>query len=135
MHDVFVIYKQVPLQFDEKGNLKPFEGVPVHTLSYDEKHGMQALSTTYEDRAPVANTDKNSTLYRDYEYVLLGTLSLLAAIDLLTGEAIPLISPTHKSSDFVNFFKILGEKYPKWDKIDLSSTTIQPTHYRKRKNI
>ena len=40
MHDVLVIYKQVSLQFDETGNLKPFEGVPVHTLSYDEKPGM-----------------------------------------------------------------------------------------------
>lgn len=38
---------------------------------------------------------------RDYEYKRLGTLSLLAAIDLLTGEAIPLVSDTHKA-DFVH---------------------------------
>lgn len=53
----------------------------------------------------------------DYEYVRLGTLSLLAAIDLLTGEAIPLVSPTHKSSDFVRFLKMLDEKYPVGDKV------------------
>ena len=62
---------------------------------------------------------KNSALQRDYGYKRLGTLSLLAAIDLLTGEAIPLVSNTHKSSDFVTFLRILDEKYPKGDKIRL----------------
>jgi len=51
--------------------------------------------------------------------VRLGTLSLLAAIDLLTGEVIPLVSDTHKSSDFVRFLKILDTKYPRGDKIRL----------------
>lgn len=119
MHDVLVIYKQLSLQFDENGNIKPFEGTPVHTLSYDEKPGIQALTTTTQDRPPIPGTDKNSTIYRDYEYVRLGTLSLLAAIDLLTGEAIPLVSQTHKSSDFVCFLKKLDEKYPAGDKIRL----------------
>ncbi len=119
MHDILVIYKQVSLQFDEDGNLKPFEGVPVHTLSYDEKPGMQALDTTAGDRPPVPNTDKNSAICRDYEYVRLGALSLLAAIDLLTGEAIPLVSDTHKNSDFVCFLKMLDTKYPQGDKIRL----------------
>ncbi len=35
--------------------------------------------------------------------------SLLAGIDLLTGEAIPLVSETHKSSDFIEFLKILDK--------------------------
>lgn len=46
-----------------------------------------------------------------------GTLSLLTALDLLTGEAIPYISDTHKSSDFVEF--LLDAKYPEGDKIRL----------------
>ena len=54
---------------------------------------------------------------RDYEYKRLGTLSLLAGIDLLTGEAIPLVSETHKSKDFIEFLKILDTKYPKEEKI------------------
>ena len=58
MHDGIVIYKQVSLQFDEAGNLRPFEGMSVHTLSYDEKPGMQALDTTADDRPPVAGTEK-----------------------------------------------------------------------------
>lgn len=119
MHDVLVIYKQVSLQFDEDGKLLPFDGTPIHTLSYDEKPGIQAIESTTDDLPPVANTDKTSTVMRDYEYVRHGTLSLLAAIDLLSGEAIPLVSPTHKSSDFVSFLKKLDAKYPEGDKIRL----------------
>ena len=119
MHDVLVIYKQLSLQFDEDGNLKPFEGTPAHTLSYDEKPGMQAIGNTVKDRPPILDTGKSSSVLRDYEYVRSGTLSLLAAIDLLTGEAIPLVSPTHKSSDFVRFLKMLDEKYPSGDRIRL----------------
>lgn len=117
MHDVLVIYKQVEMQFDQNGKLIPFEKDAVHTLSYDEKPGIQAVTTTCEDRPPVPDTDKSSSYQRDYEYTRLGTLSLLAAIDLLTGEAIPLVSDTHKSSDFITFLKKLDEKYPKGDTI------------------
>lgn len=117
MHDVLVIYKQVEMQFDQNGKLIPFEKDAVHTLSYDEKPGIQAVTTTGEDRPPVPDTDKSSSYQRDYEYTRLGTLSLLAAIDLLTGEAIPLVSDTHKSSDFITFLKKLDEKYPKGDTI------------------
>ena len=119
MHDVLVVYKQISLQFNEDGTLKPFDGTPVHTLSYDEKPGIQAIGSVAEDRPPVPGTDKYSTVCRDYEYVRLGTLSLLAAIDLLTGEALPLVSPTHKSSDFVRFLEMLDGKYPAGDKIRL----------------
>lgn len=55
----------------------------------------------------------------DYEYRRLGTLSLLAGIDLLTGEVFPLVSESHKSSDFIAFLKLLNEKYPEGDRIRL----------------
>lgn len=42
---------------------------------------------------------------------------LLVTIDLLTGEAILLINPSHKSPDFVSFLKILDKKYPVNNKI------------------
>ncbi len=121
MHDVLVIYKQLELRFDEEGNYIPFteEEQIVHTLSYDEKPGVQAIATTSEDLAPIPNMKETSTVNRDYEYKRLGTLSILAAIDLLTGKAIPLISETHKSSDFVTFLKKLDEQYPQGDKIRL----------------
>jgi len=114
-HDILVVYKQVSMQFDENGNIIiPDDGVMVHTVSCDEKPGIQAIATTGEDLHP---TKENGCIYRDAEYKRLGTLSLLAGIDLLTGEAIPVVSETHKSSDFINLLKKLDEMYPKGDVI------------------
>lgn len=118
MHNVLLVYKQLSMQFDEDGHFIPWEEDDeiVHVLSYDEKPGIQAIATTSEDLLP----DKNhSTTSRDYEYRRLGTLSLLAGIDLQTGEAVPLISETHNSKDYISFLKILDDKYPKGDKIRL----------------
>lgn len=117
MHNVLVVYKQLSMQFDEDGNLLTFaEEEATHVLSYDEKPGIQAIANTSEDKLP--NT-QNGTIQRDYEYKRLGTLSLLAGIDLKTGEAIPHVSDTHKSEDYIEFLKILDSKYPKGDKIRL----------------
>lgn len=116
MHEVLVVYKQIEMQFDEQGRLLPFEGTRINTISYDEKPGIQAISNTSPDRMP---NSTNGHRQRDYEYKRLGTLSLLAGIDLLTGEAIPLVRETHKSSDYIEFLKILDAKYPKEEKIRL----------------
>lgn len=116
MHNVLLVYKQLSIQFDEDGNLIPFEEDDqiVHVLSYDEKPGVQAIATTSEDLRPDSN---HSTIKRDYEYKRLGTVSLLAAIDLQTGEAIPLIREKHSSKEYIEFLKLLDAKYPKGDKI------------------
>ena len=118
MHNVLVVYKQLSFRFDESGKLLPYEGddPETHTISYDEKPGIQAIATTSPDLPP---TNKTGATMRDYEYKRLGTLSLLAGIDLLTGEAFPLVSESHKSSDFIDFLKMLDNKYPKGDKIRL----------------
>lgn len=117
MHNVLLVYKQLSLQFDENGNLLPWEdGDVIHVLSYDEKPGIQAIATTSNDLLPNEN---HSSINRDYEYKRLGTLSLLAGIDLQTGEAIPLVSQTHNSKDYIEFLKILDNKYPKGEKIRL----------------
>ena len=105
MHEVLVVYKQISMQFDDNGNIIIPEDEPmVHTVSCDEKPGIQALATTGDDLRP---TKETGCVYRDAEYKRLGTLSLLAGIDLLTGEAIPVVSETHKSSDFINLLKSL----------------------------
>lgn len=116
MHNVLLVYKQLSFQFDEDGNFIPWEEDEeiVHILSYDEKPGIQAIATTSEDLLPDQN---NGTINRDYEYRRLGTLTLMAAIDLQTGEAIPLVSESHTSADYIRFLKMLDEKYPKGDKI------------------
>lgn len=115
MHDVLLVYKQVEMQFDEEGKLiVPDNWVMTHTISYDEKPGIQAIANTSPDLRPNA---KNGEVYRDHEYKRLGTVSLLACIDLNTGKAIPLVSDTHKSSDFVEFLKKLDREYPSQDTI------------------
>ena len=116
MHNVLLVYKQLLMQFDEDGHLIPWaeDKEFVHVLSYDEKPGIQAIATTSEDLLP---DERHSTISRDYEYKRLGTLSLLAGIDLQTGEAIPLVSETHNSKDYIEFLKILDNKYPEGDKI------------------
>ena len=117
-HNILVLYKQISMRFDEAGDLIPYEEdePETHTISYDEKPGIQAIAPTTPDLPPRVG---NGATYRDYEYVRHGTLFLLAGIDLVTGEAIPLVRETHKSSDFIAFLKILDEKYPQGDKIRL----------------
>ena len=115
MHDVLVVYKQVSLQFDEEGRIIiPDDKPVVHTVSCDEKPGIQAIAATSDDLRP---RHGNGCVWRDYEYKRLGTLSLIAGIDLLTGEAIPVVSESHKSSDFICLLKKLDERYPEGDVI------------------
>lgn len=115
MHKVLLVYKQVEMQFDDNGEIiVPDDYVLTITVSYDEKPGIQAIANTSDDLRP---SSECGAVCRDYEYKRLGTVSLLAGIDLLTGEAIPLVSDTHKSSDFIAFLKILDKKYPSQDKI------------------
>ncbi len=115
MRDILLVYKQVELQFDENGEIiVPDDYKLTITVSYDEKPGIQAIANTSDDLRPKKG---NGEVYRDYEYKRLGTVPLLAGIDLLTGEAIPLVSSTHKSSDFIEFPKMLDKKYPAQDTI------------------
>ena len=118
MHNVLLVYKQLSLQFDENGQLLPFaeDGQVVHVLSYDEKPGIQATANTSEDLPPDEN---HSNINRDYEYKRLGTVALLAGIDLQTGEAIPLVRDRHSSKEYIEFLSLLDAKYPKGDKIRL----------------
>ena len=102
MEDILIVYKQLEIQF-ETG-----ESTGTVTLSYDEKPGIQAISNTAPDLLPNA---EHGCIARDYEYKRHGTLSLLAGMDLHSGEIIPLIRNTHKSSDFIDFLKILDAKY------------------------
>ena len=125
-HDVLVVYRQLSLCFDEAGEVwaecVDAEGRAVHTVSVDEKPGIQAIAPTGEDRPPVAGGDakgRPATTQRDHEHGRLGTRSPVAGIDLTEGVAHPLVRPTHKSSDFVDFLKVLDSYYPRRDSIRL----------------
>ena len=129
--DVLLLHEQLSFRFDEDGNLILWEkGQEARVLSHDEKPDTQDAREHCPDLPPV--TGGRGTVGRDYEHGRLGTLSLLASIDLLTGEATPLVSETHKSSDYVEFLKILDGKYPKGDLIrivldDVSARTSAET--------
>lgn len=110
MADILIVYKQIEMQFESD------EDTGTITISYDEKPGIQAIGNTAEDLMP---TKKHGFVGRDSEYKRLGTVSLLAGMDLMTGEIIPLVRDTHKSSDFVDFLKILDDKYDKAKKIKI----------------
>jgi transposase len=87
------------------------------TISYDEKPGIQALAVTTPDRPPVPAM--HASHLRDYEYERLGTVSLLAGLDLHTGRITETVSDTHNSADFIAFLKKLDGAYPESLKIRL----------------
>jgi transposase len=80
------------------------------TVSYDEKPGIQAIAATTPDRPPVPGL--HASHLRDYEYQRLGTVSLLAGVDLHTGTVIEIVNNTHKSRDFIEFLNKLDNAYP-----------------------
>jgi transposase len=104
MNDVLIVYKQLEIQFATG------EDNGIVTISYDEKPGIQAIANITADLQP---NREHGFICRDSEYKRLGTVSLLAGMDLYTGEIIPLVRESHKSSDFIEFLKILDNKYDK----------------------
>lgn len=79
-------------------------------LSYDEKPGMQALENTAPDLPPVPG--KHPAAGRDHEYERQGTLSLLAGIDLLSGEVLGLVRERQRSAEFIEFLQLAHGHYP-----------------------
>ncbi len=116
MANVLHVYKEVEIINDGmlRGEVRELGMV---TISYDEKPGIQALAVTTADRPPV--TGQHSSHLRDYEYKRLGTVSLLAGLDLHSGRLTETISNTHKSADFIAFLKKLDGAYPAQQKIRL----------------
>lgn len=111
--EVLCVYQQVELIL-ENDELKPLCDV---YLSYDEKPGIQAIGNTAEDLPPVPG--EHSTIGRDPEYKRHGTLSLLAGIDLVTGEVIGSVEERHRSREFVSFLQKLDAHYPKGLRIQI----------------
>jgi transposase len=79
-------------------------------ISYDEKPGIQAIANTAPDLPPVAG--EYGCVARDHEYKRHGTLSLLAGIDLLTGQVHACVEDRHRSREFIGFLKKLDAAYP-----------------------
>jgi len=105
MKQVLHVYRQVEL-WHKAG--APSELVAV--LSYDEKPGIPAIENTALDLPPLPG--KHAALGRDHEYIRHGTLSLLAGIDLWSGEILGLVRQRHRSAEFVEFLRLTDAHYP-----------------------
>ena len=104
MATVLHVYKEVSMIND--GEIKQEKQA---TISYDEKPGIQAIKNIAPQLQPIPG--KYRTLMRDYEYKRLGTLSLLAGIDLHTGKVMPYVNERHRSKEFVEFLEIVDKEY------------------------
>jgi len=109
MAEVLCVYREVAL-LKQAAQGQPEEGPAVAIISYDEKPGIQALATTAPDLPP--EPMRHESVARDHESVRLGTLSLLAGIDLLTGAVHASVEERHRSREFVAFLKQLDAAYP-----------------------
>jgi len=114
MVQVLHVYQEVALL---QAGQNHHQNRPVALLSYDEKPGIQAIQNVSPDRPPTP--EKQSTFKRDYEYKRLGTVSLLASIDLVSGEIHAQVADRHRSKEFIDHLKYLDAIYPKQFKIKI----------------
>ena len=110
MAEVLCVYREVKLIKETAAAAKRAPGDAVAIVSYDEKPGIQAIATTAPDLPPEPGV--HATFARDYEYKRHGTVSLLAGIDLLTGQVHALVKDRHRSREFIEFLKLLDAAYP-----------------------
>ena len=106
MANVLQVYKEIAIINESP----PDQHRKSTTISYDEKPGIQAIKNIAPQLQPVVG--QHQTIKRDHEYKRLGTLSLLAGIDLHTGKVIPLIRDRHRSKEFIEFLDELDKQYP-----------------------
>ena len=110
MAQVLAVYKEIQLTNILEEDKRSDRLRKHTTVSYDEKPGIQAITNIVPQLLPVAGRHK--TLGRDYEYKRLGTVSLLAGIDLHDGTVIPLVEDKHRSAEFTKYLKKLIDHYP-----------------------
>jgi len=114
MTQVLHVYKEVELL---KLITKDKDEPTIAILSYDEKPGIQAIKNIAPDLPAVPG--KYSSISRDYEYKRLGTVSLLASIDLLSGRVHGQIKNRHRSKEFIEHLKYLDSFYKNEVKIKI----------------
>lgn len=105
MKEVIKTYKQA---MEARKNPKAYKSIVF--LSYDEKPGIQAIANTAPDLPP--HPQQYQTWSRDHEYKRLGTMSLMAAIDLVSGQAHHSMVNRHRSREFIAFLKKLMDSHP-----------------------
>jgi transposase len=110
MADVLCVYREVKILKETAAALKTQPSDAVAIISYDEKPGIQAIANTAPDLPPQPGA--HATFGRDHEYKRHGTVSLLAGIDLLTGQVHALVRDRHRSREFIEFLQVVDAAYP-----------------------
>lgn len=89
VREVCEVYRQAPERHKQG----------THTVSSDEKTGMQALERLHPTRPP-----KEGLIERwEYEYTRHGTLTLIANFEVATGQVLaPSLGPTRTEEDFAD---------------------------------
>jgi transposase len=108
MAEVLCVYREVKI-LEETAAAKTQPGDAVAIISYDEKPGIQAIANTAPDRPPQPGV--HAAFGRDHEYKRYGTVSLLAGIDLLTGQVHALVRDRHRSREFIEFLQVVDAAY------------------------
>lgn len=108
MQEVLMVYRDVSIY--SEGAVHDARPNAIYTVSVDEKPGVQAIGLTAPDLPPVPG--KAQTVGRDYEYVRRGTVSILAGIDLHSGQIFANVENRHRSVEFIALLKRLDEHYP-----------------------
>ena len=101
MQDILFVYQDV--NFQNATEATSSAAPEMVTVSVDEKPGVQAIKNIAKDLAPEAS--KHSSIGRDYEYKRLGTVSILAALDLHTGHVMAQVHERHRSREFISLLK------------------------------
>ena len=106
MAQILMVYREVEVlqqKLASGGKAETQEGRLTAVLSIDEKPGIQAIGKVAPDLPPVPG--RHATNGRDYEYKRHGTLSLLAGLDLLTGQVHACVEERHRSREFTKLLE------------------------------
>lgn len=103
MREILIVYREVSVE-------QTPDPAPVVTVCVDEKPGLQAIANTAPDLPPVPG--KHSTVGRDHEYRRMGTISIIAALDLHDGHVLARVEDRHRSAEFILLLKDLDAYYP-----------------------
>jgi transposase len=125
MAEVLCVYREVEMRRAAGGAGE----AAVAVVSYDEKPGIQAIGTTAPDLPPVPAT--HPTICRDHEYKRHGTVTLMAGIDLLTGQCTPWSRIATAVANLSNFSVCSTPPTPRRRRLKSSSTITRRTSPKK----
>lgn len=99
-NDILMVYKEMDLALKEVTN--------IGTVPYGEEPGKRAIENTAPDPSP---TKKDGFAGREPGHGKPWAVSLLAGLNLITGEVTALVRESRKSSDFVDFLRMVDARH------------------------